>query len=70
VLERFRRALRLLALHRELRAAARYRDIERRLDLADVLVERAAQACEALVVDRVQPDFDRFRPQTSSPRRL
>jgi hypothetical protein len=70
VLERFGRALRLLAFHGELRPAARDGDVERRLDLAQVLVERAAQAREAQVVDRVQLDFDGFRPQTSSPRRL
>jgi hypothetical protein len=70
VLERFGRALRLLALHREHRAAARDRHVERGLDLPEVLVERAAQAREALVVDRFQLDFDRFRPQTSSPLRL
>jgi hypothetical protein len=70
VLERFGGALGLLAFHHELRAAARDGDVERRLDLADVLVERAAKAREALVVDRVQLDFDRFGPQTSSPRRL
>jgi hypothetical protein len=70
MLDGFGRALCLLALHGELRAAASDRHVERGLDLADIFVERAAQACEALVVDRVQLDFDRFRPQTSSPRRL
>src|SRR6185295_4240103 len=38
-------------------------------DLPQVLVERAAQPREALVVDRVQLDLDRFCSQASSPRR-
>jgi hypothetical protein len=69
VLDRQRGALGLLAAHGEPRAAARDAHVERRLDLAQVLVERAAQPREALVVDRVEPDFDRFSPQTSSPLR-
>jgi hypothetical protein len=70
MLERLRRALRLFAAHREFRAAARDRHVERGLDLPQVLVERAAKARESLVVDRVKLDFDRFCPiQTSSPRR-
>jgi len=64
-----RGALGLGAAHGELRAAARDRHVERRFDLAQVLVERAAQAREALVVDRIQLDFDRLGSiQTSSPR--
>jgi hypothetical protein len=69
VLERLGRALGLLALDGELRAAAGDGDVERRLDLAQVLVERSAQPREALIVDRVEPDFDRFGSQASSPRR-
>ena len=70
MLERARRLLGLRAAHGELGAAARDGDIERRLDLPQVLVERAAQAREALVVDRVQLDFDRLGSiQTSSPRK-
>ena len=69
MLERLRRALRLAAAQRELRAAPRDGDVERGLDLAQVLVQRAAQAREALVVDRVQLELDRFRSQASSPRR-
>jgi hypothetical protein len=69
MLDGLRGALRLLAAHGEPGAAARDRHVEGRLDLAQVLVERAAQAREALVVDRVEPDFDGFAPQTSSPRR-
>src|SRR5688572_25992767 len=69
MLERLSRTLRLRAAHRELRAAPRDGHVERRLDLAQVLVERAAQAREALVVDGVQPDLDRLGPiQASSPR--
>jgi hypothetical protein len=68
VLDRLRRALRLLAAHRELRAAARDGDVERRFDLPQVLVERAAQPREPLVVDRIELDFDRFAPSASSPR--
>ena len=69
MLERVRRLLRLRAAHGELGAAARDGDVERRLDLPQVLVERAAQARQALVVDRIQLDFDRLGPiQTSSPR--
>src|SRR6185436_19170923 len=50
-------------------AAARDGHVERRLDLPQVLVERATQPRQALVVDRVQLDFDRLGPsQTSSPR--
>jgi hypothetical protein len=60
----------VLALHGELSASASDGHVERGFDLVDIFVERAAQAREALVVDRVQLDFDRFRPQTSSPRRL
>src|SRR5580765_4600284 len=69
MLDRLRRAVRLLAAHRELRAAARDGDVERRLDLPQVLVERAAQPREPQVVDGIEPDFDRFSPQTSSPLR-
>ena len=58
MLQRLRRALRLLAAHRELAAAARDDDVERRLDLAPVLVQRSAEACEALVVDRLELDLD------------
>jgi hypothetical protein len=58
MLERLCRALRQVAAHRELAAAARDRHVERRLDLAQVLVERAAQPREALVVDRLEPDLD------------
>ncbi len=59
MLERARRVLRLVrrAAHREARAAARDRDIERGLDLPQVGVQRAAQAREALVVDRIEADF-------------
>jgi len=48
-------------------AAPRDGDIERGLDLAQVLVERAAQVGEALVVDGPERDFDGL--QASSPRR-
>jgi hypothetical protein len=41
-------------------AAARDRDIERDFDLAQVLVECAAQGSETLVVDRGQRDFYGF----------
>ncbi len=41
-----------VAAQREVLAAARDRDVERGLDLAQVFVERAAQVGEALVVDR------------------
>ena len=41
-------------------AATRDRDIERDFDLAQVLVECAAQSGEALVVDRGQRDFYGF----------
>jgi hypothetical protein len=69
VLERLRRALGLRAAHGELAAAAGDADVERRFDLAQVLVERAAQPREALVVDRVELDLDRLDPiQASSPR--
>ena len=68
MLERLRGALRLLAAHGELRAAARDGDVERRLDLAQILVERAAQAREALVVDRVEPDLDAACAQASCDR--
>jgi len=69
MLQGVRRALGLGAAHGELRAAARDRHVERRFDLAQVLVERAAQAREALVIDRIQLEFDRLGPiQTSSPR--
>ncbi len=54
VLQRLCRARGLLAAHREARPAARDRDVERRLDLAQVGVQRAAQACETLVVDRIE----------------
>jgi hypothetical protein len=70
MLDRLRRALRLLALYGEFRAAAGDRDVERGLDLAQILVERPAQAGEALVVERIELEFDRFGPQASSPRRL
>jgi hypothetical protein len=66
MLQGIRGLLRVRAAHREFGAAARDRDIERRLDLAQVLVERAAQPREARVVDRVQLDFDRLG-QTGSP---
>src|SRR6185503_9033085 len=69
MLEGVCRLLRLLAVHGELGAAARDGHVERRLDLPQVLVERATQPRQALVVDRVQLDFDRLGPsQTSSPR--
>src|SRR4030095_10693172 len=58
MLQRLRRALRLLAAHRELAAPARDGNVERRLDLAEVLVQRSAQTREALVVDRFEPDLD------------
>jgi hypothetical protein len=58
VLDGLRRALRVVAAYRELRPAARDRHIERRLDLPKVLVERAAQPREALVVDRLELDFN------------
>jgi hypothetical protein len=70
VLDRLRRALGLRAAHRELRAAACDGDVERRFDLPQVLVERAAQPREPLVVDRIQLYFDRFGPQRSSPSRV
>jgi hypothetical protein len=70
MLERLCRFLRLLAAHAELGAAALDGDVERRLDLPQILVERATQPREALVVDGVQLDFDRLGSiQTSSPRR-
>ena len=53
-LQHLRREPRLagLAGDREALAAARDADVERGLDLAQVLVERAAQVGEPLVVDR------------------
>src|SRR5262245_40213633 len=69
MLDRLRGALGLAAAHGELRAAARDTDVERRLDLAQVLVERAAQAREALVVDGIELDLDGLGSQTSSPLR-
>jgi hypothetical protein len=65
MLERLGGALRLLALDGEARAAPRDGDVERGLDLAQVLVERAAQAGEALVVDGIEADFDRSRPRAA-----
>ena len=44
--------LRRLAAHGECGAAARDRDVERRLDLAQVGVERAAEVGQRAVVDR------------------
>ncbi len=61
VLKRLRRARGLLAAHGEARAAARDRDVERRFDLAQVGVQRAAQARQALVVDRIEFYFRGFR---------
>jgi hypothetical protein len=70
MLESVRRLLRLLAAHGEFRALARDGDVERRLDLPQVFVERATQPRQALVVDGVQLDFDRLGSiQTSSPRK-
>jgi hypothetical protein len=60
MLERLRRALRLIAAHREPAAAAGDGHVERGLDLAQVLVERAAEPREALIVDRLELDLDRF----------
>ena len=56
MLERARGALAAVgvAAHREARAAARDLDVERRLDLPQVRVQRAAQPREALVVDGVE----------------
>src|SRR5690606_527111 len=54
VLERLHRALGLRAGQGELAAAPADGDVEGRLDLAQMRVERAAQAREALVVDRVE----------------
>jgi hypothetical protein len=69
MLQGARGLLRLRAAHGEFGAAARDRDVERRLDLPQVRVERAAQPRKARVVDRIQLDFDRLGPiQTSSPR--
>src|SRR5688572_9273280 len=69
VLQGARGLLRLRTAHGEPGAAARDGDVESRLDLPQVLVERAAQPREATVVDRIEPDFDRLAPvQASSPR--
>jgi hypothetical protein len=69
MLDRLCGALRLLPAHSEFGAAARDGHVEGRLDLAQVLVKGPAQAREALIVDRVKPDFDGFAPQASSPLR-
>src|SRR5262249_44859760 len=67
-----RRDLRLRggAAHREFLAAGRDADVERVLDLAQVLVERATQVGETLVVDRRESDFDGLQTSAgaSSPR--
>jgi hypothetical protein len=60
MLDRLRRLLRLLAAHGEARAAPRDRHVERRLDLPQVLVQRAAQPREARVVDRIEAHLDRL----------
>src|SRR5712664_2662867 len=75
MLGRLRRLLRLGAAYGESCPAARNRDVERRLDLAQVLVERAAEPRETLVVDGVEPYFygfsthsDGFAAQRMGPR--
>src|SRR4051812_44711065 len=71
MLDGFSGAPGLLAFDREARAAARDGDLERRLDLAQILVERPAQAGEALVVHGIEADLDGLRPHqafTNSPR--
>src|SRR5438067_320533 len=60
------RAIGLLAAHRELSPAPGDRHVERRLDLPEVLVERAAQARKALVVDGIEAHLDRLRPHRAS----
>ena len=68
MLQGARRFARLRATHGEPGAAAGDGDVERRLDLPQVGVERAAQPRKARVVDRVQLDFDRLGTiQTGSP---
>src|SRR5204863_3584070 len=62
MLERLRRAAGLFAAYRELRAAAGDGDVERRFNLPQVLVERAAKAGEALVVDGIEAHLDRLGP--------
>jgi hypothetical protein len=57
-----------VAAHRETVAAARDRHLERDLDLAQVLVERAAQAREALVVRGRERQLDGLRLQGRSGR--
>ena len=69
VLQGTRGLLRLRAAHGELGAAARDGDVQGRLDLPQVLVERATQPRKASVVDWIELDFDRLGPiQASSPR--
>jgi len=69
MLERLHGTLRLLAAHGELGAATGDRHVERRLDLAQVCIERAAQARQALIVHRVEAKLDGLRPhRASSPR--
>src|SRR3954470_1636736 len=70
MLERLRRAAGLFAAHGELRPAARDGDVERGFNLPQILVERAAQAREPLVVHGIEAHLDRLRPHPrSSPRR-
>src|SRR4051812_4092910 len=71
MLERLHGTLRLLAAHGELGAATGDRHVERRLDLAQVCIERAAQARQALIVPRVEGKLGGPRPyRGSSPRRV
>src|SRR6266480_4853951 len=50
-------------------AAARDRDVQRGLDLPEVLVQRPAQIGEALVVDRREDEFQRTGLQRPTPQR-
>ncbi len=82
VLQRLHRALRLHGKpgKAEPLPTTRDRNIVSRLDLAQILVQRAAQVGESLVVDRIEGDFECFAFQeqrrlavsrrTTSPRRL
>jgi hypothetical protein len=49
-----------IALDGKERAAPRNRDVERRFDLAQIDIERAAQPREALVVDGLECELKRL----------